>query len=76
MRKQVPYLLAFLLGCLITLCVYIYFNSPPVHAAPIAPVPEYCVLTSTIGAITTFFCEPDIGPDYLTNNVGWIEKVD
>lgn len=70
------YAVVSLMTILLVLATLAYLEGPPVQAAPIAPVPDYCVLTSTIGPIATYFCEPDVGPDYLTNNVGWIEKVD
>lgn len=45
----------------------------PVHAAD---KPDNCELVGTTGAIVIFFCEPDNGPAFLVNNVGFMQVVE
>jgi len=44
--------------------------SQPIHAAPNKP--DACELVGTTGAIVVYFCEPDNGPSFLVNNIGFM----
>lgn len=70
MRKRAPYIVAFLLGCLLMLCVFIYLNSPTVEAA--APVSiVMCGKIATTGPIDFYFCETDFG-NFFVNSAGFM----
>ena len=45
--------------------------SQPAQAAPSATVPM-CEAINQAGAITVYLCEPDNGPPYLVNSVGFM----
>lgn len=76
---------------IITVCIgtigfvaYTAFAQPaPVQAQvsvveimPATEIPDYCVLTSKIGVIENYFCQPDFGPAYVANNAGFVQVVD
>lgn len=42
----------------------------PVQAA--TPKPQECELVAVTGAIVTYYCEPDNGPSFLVNNIGFL----
>lgn len=42
----------------------------PVQAAPSKP--DACELSGTTGAIVVYYCEPENGPPYYVNNVGFM----
>jgi len=48
--------------------------SQPVHAA--SSKPDACELVGTTGAIVVYFCQPDNGPDFLVNNIGFMQVVE
>lgn len=58
---------------LMVVCVFGFIVTlPPIaHAAPPA-VPDWCDMVASIGTIDTYYCQPDNGPNFLTNSVGFI----
>jgi hypothetical protein len=42
-----------------------------VQAAPADPVP-LCLAVAKAGTIDIYYCEPDVGPSFLINSVGFM----
>jgi hypothetical protein len=64
--------IAVILAALI-LCLAGYWlveSVQPVHAA--GSKPEECELVAVTGAIVVYYCEPDDGPAFLVNNIGFM----
>lgn len=50
--------------------------SQSVQAAPAADGVVFCTKTATTGPIDIWLCEPDLGPSFIINSVGFMQVVD
>lgn len=48
----------------------------PVQAAGDSELSDACEAVAQAGAIIYYYCEPDIGPHFLANNMGFIARDD
>lgn len=54
----------------------LYLFVPPVQAAPVSDGVVFCTKTATTGPIDIWLCEPDLGPSFIINSVGFMQVVD
>jgi len=77
MTKILAYAIAYGLIVVIMLAgigVYYLIWPPVANAAPSEP--GACTHVATTGAIVVYFCQPDTGPDFLVNNIGFMQVVE
>lgn len=68
LRSDLLVLSLIILGAILLVVV-----SPPVHAAPSNDGVVFCEKTATTGDIDYYYCEPNIGPSFVANSVGFLQ---
>lgn len=71
--KQFVVFLSACVGCAVIGAASMRASIEIAHAAPTVPM---CEAINQAGAITVYLCEPDNGPPYLVNSVGFMMEME